>query len=192
MKPLSPPTFLICALLLGALAAGCQPGDDLPPPPDAWPPDNTDQAAVVTCTNDEIQATVRYPRDWHTNTGEVMPACSLFDPEPIEVDPATDIPLDIAVIMRLEQRPFEAFGEPVRGEQRDASGEVTVDGRRGLAVDWTTTGEGMLPEGVRVRSYYVEHGQATLVAETYELGDPSFTVRQAILDRVMETLVFEN
>lgn len=57
--------------------------------------------------NAEAGYRVAYPSAWHTDPGDVMPSCSLFDPRPIHVPPATEIPHDIAVAIRREPVAFQ-------------------------------------------------------------------------------------
>jgi hypothetical protein len=186
-----PRAFTVLVLLLGLAFAACEPrpADPIPPPPengDAPPPEDE----TAQCTHADAGLTVNYPADWHTNTGEVMTACSLFDPEPIDIEPDTEIPHDIAVIIRVEPVSFDQVSEPSSGEYRISSRETTIDGRRALVVESESTGDGLLPEGVLAYRYYIDLNGETIVAESYDLGEPAFATKRSRLDEMMRTASF--
>ena len=68
--------------------------------------DAGEAGATQTCENPLGGWSVTFPGDWQTNTSEVIDACSVFDPEPIVLPEAGEIPPDLAVAMTREAVPF--------------------------------------------------------------------------------------
>lgn len=76
--------------------------------------------------------------------------------------------------------------------RRDLSREsATVDGRPAMRIESETTGEGLYDAGIRSYQYFVDLGDATMVASTYDVGTLSFDRKRRILDAMMETLAFQ-
>jgi hypothetical protein len=181
-------------LLFGAFAlllTACPPEEPTPPAP----PDNDEPIGLdASCTNDEVGYTVSYPAEWHVNEGDVLPLCSAFDPQPITIPDATDIPTDIAVVIRAEAIAFAELSDPADDpgvEVRDRD-ETTLDGRSAVALELEATGEGLHAEGLVTYRYVIEDGRSSIVAETHDVTEaqPAFDQRRQILDAMMRSMSF--
>jgi len=144
---------------------------------------------TASCTNEETGYRVDYPAAWHTNRGDVMPACSLFDPQPIEIAPATELPHDIAVAIRHEPVAFQQIVE-APGRREVSREDTEVDGRPAIRLESLAEEPAMLPPGTRSYRYFVDLNGATLVAAAHDLGEPDFTTKRQTLDRIMGSLRF--
>jgi hypothetical protein len=177
------------SVALCALAAGCRtdtaPGDAAPPAP----VDETPQpAAWQRCTFEPAGIAVEYPADWQTNDGSVMPACSLFDPQPIDVPWASELPADIAVAIHLQDVAFErATG--TFGLRVISSEERRVAGRPAVQRLVEQTGDGLLDAGIRTYQYLIDWGDGrTLSAHSHDVGAPDFATKRRVLDEMMARL----
>lgn len=98
--------FVLLFIAAAAFVASCGPrsATDGSQEPTETRTDVPDSAMEETaeCTNPPYGYSVRYPADWHVSTGEVVDPCSLFDPDPIDVPPASEIPIDIAMMFDVE------------------------------------------------------------------------------------------
>lgn len=145
------------------------------------------QAAWTECVNDDEGFRVEHPPEWSTNDGDVMAPCSLFDPEPIELEAGTEIPDDIAVVIIIESVPFETVTETVGEETLDQQ-ERTVDGRSALRQELRSTGVGLAPEGRDRTRWLVDLDDRTLSAYSSDVGDPPYGEKVEVLDRMVESL----
>jgi hypothetical protein len=190
--------FLLAASLALALgAASCErPGSaDLPEgaapaEPPALAAADPAMERTTECVDRVEGYAVRYPAGWHANTGEILGPCSLFDPEPIAIPPASEIPLDIAIMIGFEPVPFATLTGEVLGRRDLSREETTVDGRRAMRVEGETTGEGLHDRGIRSYQYLVDLGDTTMVASTYEAGSLPIQRKRRILDAMMATFDF--
>jgi hypothetical protein len=133
---------------------------------------------------------VEYPAGWHRHDGEIFGPCSLFDPQPIEVPRDSELPIEIAIVIGFEPVPFGTVAGTVMG-RRDLSREpARVDGREGVRILAETTGEGLHSAGIRLYGYYVDLGDTTLVAETWDAGSLPFQRKRHILDAMMASFDF--
>lgn len=179
--------------LAAFLAAGCTTGDDAPAAdaaaaPDTIAPADAQGGPTQTCTNAEAGFRVDYPADWHTNDGSVMPACSLFDPQPITVPPASEIPQDIAVSIGREQVAFGvAAGEDI-GRRVLTADTTRIDGRTAVRMESEATGEGLYDAGMLSYSWVVDLDDAVLIAQSHDAGEPDFAAKKSVLDRMMQSL----
>jgi hypothetical protein len=107
---------LALALPVLVLAAGC----DQAPPEDPAADDGADAHPVdaagdlleldAECRSQEQGYVVAHPQPWHVNAGEHLPPCSVFDPDPVQLEDDRELPADLAVTM-VE---VEATGEGLR------------------------------------------------------------------------------
>lgn len=134
---------------------------------------------------------IRYPASWHVNIGDGLAPCSLFDPEPIELPEASEIPLDIAVFIGVEPVPFQTLSRDVLGRRDLSRHATTVDGRDAVRLESETTGEGLHDAGIRFHQVAVDLGDRTFVAATYEVGVLPLDAKRALLDRMMATVRFQ-
>lgn len=189
------------AVVLGLLAAACGGADDASAPvaasttnPDAADTaedEPGDQNPTEECRNPELGYTVSHPADWHTNPGDVLEPCRVFDPEPIALEEGTEIPFSLAVSVSVAQPPVEQMRELLRddrGLEVRSIEETEVDGRTALRVDAVGTGAALLPEGMRRLAYLVDGGERTLVFATYEAGDLAFETKRDALEAIVESI----
>jgi hypothetical protein len=127
---------------------------------------------------------VPFPTDWHTNSGEVEPECSFFDPEPFELEPGTES-FDIAISMRIASVGFEQATDPDRCATVQSRNELTIDGRRAVVMEKVSTGRCILPEGVDFVQYFADLGDRTFIASTYDVGDNDFDQNREVLRDMM-------
>lgn len=141
-----------------------------------------------SCTDQGARYSVEYPAGWSTNSGEVSPPCSYFHPEPFEVPEATEV-FDLAITLRVESVAYETVSEPdVFGERELSRTGTTIDGRRAVRVETESTGELLLPEGVRSYRYAVDLDGETFVAATFGVEALDFETNKDVLDQMMDSL----
>jgi hypothetical protein len=188
--------YVICPIAL-AIFAACQPGE---PPDRAAPPappaDAVGEASaeaaerMADCTNHTWGYRVAYPREWQMNPGDVVPECSLFDPDAIAVEPGTELPLDIAIVIMREPIDFGRVTAEQLGRRERSRDRLTLDGRSAVRLETASTGEAMLPAGIRSYEYVVDLDGASLILATYELGDLPFARKRQVLDEMARSLRF--
>ena len=131
------------------------------------------------------------PEDWETNKGDVVPACTMFSPEPFEVEEGTDARV-APVTAYIDRVPFSRAAAP--GARRDEDRALTVvEGRQAVRLSYTVDGDGLYPEDTPITVYMVdvqpELGEpATLFLDTVGVGDFDYAVNQVVLDRMFGTL----
>jgi hypothetical protein len=141
------------------------------------------------CTHESGGFTVEYPLDWRTNDGSVMPACSLFDPFAIEVPVGSELPADIAIVIGVEQVSSGEIAGSTFGLRELEREEVQVAGRRAVRRLVEHTGDGLWDRGMRSWSYIVPWADGrTLLAESHDVGEQSFTEKRRVLDEMMRRL----
>ena len=192
-------------LLLAVLLAlvGCAPGEDDPdtpaPTPTGSPETPTSEEAPdaewATCTNPEDGYTIEYPADWATNEEPIdhVAPCSLFDPDPAQLrTEGMELPTDIAVSVFLEAAPFEdVTGGAGSGVDELSRSQQTVDGRDAVRRELEATGEGLYPQGLRLTIWAIDLGGTTLVAQTFDEGNPDYETAQQVLDDMVATITVE-
>lgn len=198
-------------LLLGCVAvaltlAACDTSGDLNGASDAPSPTPTvaDTAAtpsvspspdpaerLVRCENPE-GFTISYPEAWSTNPGDVVPRCSLFDPEPFDVPMATDERV-AAVSAYIDPVPFDRVSAP--RDRRDADRtQLTIDGLDSVRVEFAAGPNSLWPEGTPITSYMIDipqspdSGDRTLFVDTVGLPGFEYEENQATLDRMARTV----
>jgi hypothetical protein len=178
-----------------AVVVGCGPQDlrDLPADDAAARvpiPGEPELTLAHECVDRVEGFAVRYPEGWHVYEGEIMGPCSLFDPSPVEVPPSSEFPLEIAIQIGFEPVAFETVTGEVMGRSTIRRERTTVDGREGARIEGVTTGEGLHEPGIRTYEYFVDLGDTTLVAATYDAGTLPFERKRRILDAMIATLDF--
>jgi hypothetical protein len=193
---MQPKLALAAMLVIGVVAC------ETPPPPAAPPAAGTANSAEIAgsepvpelggeCTNREGNFTVRYPAAWQTNRGDVVGPCSIFDPDPIEIPVDSEFPIEFAVMMNVERAPFASLTGEMLG-RRDISKEATdVDGRQAVRIESESTGEGLYDAGIRSYGYFVDLGETTMIATTWDAGSLPFEQKRRILDAMMATVELE-
>ena len=171
------------------------PSDDVTPSPTATPGDEPSLAA--SCTNSELGVTIAYPDGWSTNDGDVLPACSVFDPEPFELEENTEIPLELAVVVQGSDRQFATYADAgdQPGSRELERREATVDGHDAVAMLLEATEDAPLLEpGTRLYRWVIDTGVdemtavSTLLLVSYDRGEPAFDQKRRTLDAMVEQL----
>jgi hypothetical protein len=146
------------------------------------------QPAMTECASPEGYA-IRHPESWSTNPGDVVPACSLFDPEPFEVPEGTDERV-AAVGVFVDPVPFAEAAAPE--DDRDADRAVTaVDGLQAVRLEYQADGDGLWPAGTPITRYAVDVSSdeaETLHLDTIGLAQFDYEDNQSVLDRMARTL----
>jgi predicted small lipoprotein YifL len=184
--------LFVLLLTLGLAACERQEPREVPPAARIDEPTAIDPAMEQTseCINHVEGFAVEYPATWQTNTDEVLGPCMLFDPEPVEVPPASELPLEIAIQIGFEAVPFATLSREVLGRRDLTRERTTVDGREALRLESETTGEGLHDRGIRMYQYFVDLGDTTMVAATHDVGVLPFERKRRILDAMMATFDF--
>ncbi|HEY0155957.1 MAG TPA: hypothetical protein VGF28_01550 [Thermoanaerobaculia bacterium] len=190
----------VVAIAFALLAACSAPTSDTAEPPAAQQPAATATSAPAApasaqepalsqqCTNERYGYTVSYPAGWHTNSGEVIPACSAFDPEPVQVPAQSEMPFDVAVVLNVQDMKFEGSVADSQFERVMASERLTVGGRPALRAEVEATGEGLADRGMRTLRYTIDLGNGrTLTAYTNRTGE-QYEAEKEILRRMVETI----
>lgn len=154
--------------------------------------DSTDPAMALTdaCVNRVEGYAVEYPAGWQVNTAGVLGPCALFDPDPIYLTPDSEVSVGIAVSIGFEAGPLTDLTGDVLGRRVLSRTPASVDGRDALRIEAESTGEGLLDRGVRSYHYFVDLGDSTMVAGTYDTGGLPFERKRRILDGMMGTFDF--
>lgn len=139
------------------------------------------------CENPDAGYAVRYPAGWHTNDGSVTAPCSFFHPEPFELPEASEPP-PLAVSISREPIALADLAGESPATRVLASEEVEVAGRPALRRETESTGDGLLPAGVRSLEYLVDLDGETLVAATRSHGGLAFERNGEVLQEMMATL----
>lgn len=162
------------------------PGDEGPADEDG---EEGDDIQWASCEHPS-GVSVDYPEGWHVNEGSTLPACSAFDPEPLDVPEATEF-LSSAVLLTVEPVDFAAAADP-----QSRTGEVIeereqmVDGHDAVRFEQEAQGDALLEEGTRTtRWLIVLDREETLTLVTHQVGDPQeYESNQRILDLMVPRL----
>ena len=140
------------------------------------------------CTNPQTGVSIAYPEGWFTNSGDVMPSCSVFDARPIALPRESEIPFDIAVTVVVDRKTFNGTVTSSQFERVLAAEEMTIAGRRAVRIQSEATGEGLADRGTRSLRYEIDLGSGrTLVATTYDAGG-NLEEKKEILSRMVQTI----
>ncbi|MGH9265729.1 MAG: RICIN domain-containing protein, partial [Acidimicrobiales bacterium] len=123
------------------------------------------------CTHEArgVTVAVQYPEGWSANDPSVQP-CSAFDPEPFSIEPGTQYPRDLAVVILVEPFGFETASSS-GGVQVQSEGATTIDGRQAVRQVVVTTGEGLGPAGQESTRYVIDAGtDRSILAYTYNVA----------------------
>jgi hypothetical protein len=189
----------LVSIAFAVLAACSAPTNDVPATTAAEAPPAAPKPAVPQpaaqplalsqrCTNDPQGFTVSYPAGWHTNSGEVIPACSAFDPEPVQVPAQSEMPFDIAIVIGMQHVPFVRVGGDPQFERVLSSERLTVAGRQALRAEVEATGEGLADRGMRTLRYTIDLGGGRSLIASTNRTDASYERDKEILARMLETI----
>lgn len=191
------------AVLVAVVAVGAAlrvTGPDEAGPPVADPTDGPTETTSPTSTQDEVVLasscqggdgtyTVDYPAGWHTNEGDVIDACQRFDDEPVALEAETGGAPEQPVVVRVLPVAFDIASDPGRAMEQQSRTETTVADRPAVVVEWTSTGEAALPEGLRTYQYLVDLGDdRTLMLAAYDLDEGPFEDQREIVDAMARSL----
>ena len=135
---------------------------------------------------------IAYPGGWAVNSGETVPACTRFAPDPFRVPAGTDARVG-AVTAWVRSSSFDRIADsplpPVASRTH-----LSVDGRKAARIERVSVGQGLYPAGTRITSYVVElepgpDGPRALVVDTVGLPQSDYARNTQVLDRMMETIV---
>lgn len=189
-RHLTPVVLSILALIVAA--CGRVDGPDVAEPA----PTGTSTAAAhptERCANPRDGYHLSYPEGWHTNPGDVLPTCRVFDTEPIDLVEGTEVPFDVTVFLDVVDRPIsdldldDVDDDPATHVvERD---EERIADREAVGIRFRATGEGLLPQGVTGHRFLVRLGQGTtLIASTYELDERPLAANVDTVRRMLQTL----
>ena len=139
----------------------------------------------------DVRIGVRYPRGWRVNSGQTVPECTAFDPDPIELRVGTELPRELAVVVRVEPVGFER-ASTAEGVRVEMERRLTVDGRRAVRQEVVTTGQGLGPAGQRSLRYIIDGGtDRSIIASTWNVEGNNFSASTEILDAMATSFDIE-
>lgn len=137
-----------------------------------------------------VTVTVRYPDGWHTNESSAQP-CSAFDPEPFTLEPETQYPRDLAVIMQVEPLGFEAASS-ASGVRIQSERATTIDGRQAVRQVVVTTGEALGPAGQEATRYVIDAGtERSILAYSYNVAGNDYGRSVEALDAMANAFAID-
>ncbi len=171
------------------------------PPPTAGPlptaeprPTDDPSGALPSCHSDVGFFTVSYPVGWSTLSDGSEWSCMLFDPSPVFVGEATELP-DVAVIVRVESTPYARLvkdykGSPSTSVLQAESG--TLGDRDATALELKNNGTGYFEKGVRQTVVIVDLGDpGSLVLEAIGKPGDLYDLRLEGLATILQGLAFD-
>lgn len=139
----------------------------------------------------DVRIGVRYPRDWRVNSGQTVPECTAFDPDPIELRGGTELPRELAVVVRVEPVGFDR-ASTAEGMRVEAERRMTVDGRPAVRQEVVTTGRGLGPAGQRSVRYIIDGGtDRSIITSTWNVEGNNFAASTEILDAMATSFDIE-
>lgn len=147
-------------------------------------------ADPATCASDD-GFSVSYPSHWWAGTDAF--ACGWFAPEPIDVEPSTD--MTAPIMMQVDDVAYRTAVAHTGPRKEVARAVTTVDGRRSIRTV-SIIEEGLYPTGTEVTTYLVdiespEGVEQTLVASSPDLDGYDYHRNVALLDEMLRTVELE-
>jgi hypothetical protein len=186
---------------VGAAAAaagyllGSSESDDAVRAPTAVDPGGSDAgppAGWKLCANERLGYALGYPGDWHAPALSAESRCTFFDPAPIQLPESSDA-LGAALEVTPAQQSFEQLVQSLTDERFEEvleRRELTISGRRAVAVASRSTGEGLLEPGTESATYVVDHSpEAPVMLRTVRTQHANWEERLRILDEAARTLI---
>jgi hypothetical protein len=146
---------------------------------------------LQTCRADKAGITVSYPAGWYTVTGFPDWNCMLFDRNPIDIKPNTELPA-VAIQISQETRDYLTVVEDFKTNtvyELVGSDTGLVDGLDATALEVNNTGAGYFQKGVHQLVVVVDRGSlGCLVLEV--IGNPGadFDANSQILGSVVDKI----
>jgi hypothetical protein len=147
------------------------------------------------CTNRRRGYSIGYPSGWYTTHLRPSQACEYFDPEPFEIVEGTEFPPTALFAARTDQH-FEEYlaqlTDPMFFETISQE-ETTVNDRRAVLVETSSTGQGESEPGQRSYAYLVAVGPEShvfVVLATGLPGDDRYEEFKAVADEAVKTVRF--
>lgn len=142
----------------------------------------------AACTSPDGFA-VSYPGDWETNDGEMVAACTMFDPNSFTVPDGTDERV-AAITLDLENLPYSTLNDTIDSDRVLSRDPVTVDGREAVRFEYRADGDGIVPDGTLITSYHIdlESEEGSLVANTIDYSTIDYERATRVLDRMVASL----
>lgn len=148
----------------------------------------------ATCTDEGQGYEIGYPEDWQSDAQGLEDECRLFDPEPFEIEPQTELPVTAMMVHRarlsFERAVEEWFDEDLYDIKIEE--ETTVDGNDAIRYERTQR-EGLLyPEGTTFYGYLIDHEGRAFYVQTVEIpGEDRNSERfREVVDQAVDSLSF--
>lgn len=130
--------------------------------------------------------TVSYPSDWWANDGSVTDECGLFGPQPVDLQPATDVTAPINLF--VDPVEFRVAAAPSDSSIELDRAVTTIDGARAVRLVRETE-EGLLPAGTESTTYVVEFASdRTMFLSTSDLDAYDYERNVELVDAMARTL----
>lgn len=195
---------LIAALGFAALAlAACdadQPDIAEPTPRESPSPSPSPTAGQLPdgwalCTDDRDGYAIGYPEEWHAEAPGLRDECSLFDPEPFEVERGTEAPL-VAMTVNDQEVPFSEGRTRIVDEERQRALErssTTVGGHAAIRFETVQTEALLYPEGTRRYGYLLDDGGTAFFVSTVSVPgtEMNYQRNKEIVDDAARTVDFD-
>lgn len=133
---------------------------------------------------------MEYPASWHVNSGDTLPPCSAFDPEPLDVPEAQEF-FDAGVLLSVEPVDYATIADPAAQAGRELDRRDTmVDGHDAVRIQTEAQGDALLPDGTRSTRWIVVLGRdETLTMTTHETGAAEeYETHRDVLDEMVTRL----
>ena len=171
---------LVAALVFALMGAACSTAS------------NADLGLAQRCTNESSGFSISYPAGWSTNDGSVIPACSAFGPNSIEIPVASEIPFDIPIVITEENVAWRQLSQTSQWDRVDSARPAQIAGRSATRIQSVATGEGLAPEGLRATRYVIDLGNGrSLVAATHAAEGANYDRNRRVLDAMVRSLSFQ-
>jgi hypothetical protein len=148
-------------------------------------------ASLQSCRADKAGLTVSYPVGWYTVTGFPDWNCMLFDRNPIEILPSTELPM-VAVQIAQETRDYATVVNDFKTAtiyEVIGSDTGTVDGLDATAIEVNNTGDGYFEAGVHQLVVVVDRGsRGCLILEVIGKPGADFDANSEILGTMVGSL----
>lgn len=145
---------------------------------------------LIACESPEGYS-IRYPASWSTNSGDVVPECGQFHPDPFEV-PISDERV-AAITVYIDPVRFADVVTPVDETELERAA-TAVDGLQAVRLEYETDGGGLWPEGTPITTYAIDVSSgvddepATMFVDTIGLTPFDYETNQVILDRMARSI----